>query len=199
MGKKFIWLGCIGGFALALGLYHLDTIRGRLRFNALCKTEAGPRVFGKVEKNVGWLVFEPVDGSFSYMSPLQFEHVAFVRWQNKAGEQFDVYRDPGFKNKRFPKNPKDEFIFTPADASKQVRYQYVFERIRFPDDERFGRDVEKVIDLKSGAVVASFTQFAFKWTSPDRVILNAPTEDSCSFSYEGYRDFRRSIYASERK
>lgn len=199
MGKKSIWLGCIGGIALALGLYHLDTILGRLKFKALCKTEAGPRIFDKVEKNVGWFVAEPLDGLYSYRSPFQFEHVAFVRWQNKTGEQFDVYRNPGFKNMPFPKNPKDEFILTPPDASKPVRYQYVFERIAFSDDDRFGRDQEKIVDLKSGAVVASFTQFAYQWTSPERVILNAPTGDSCSFSSEDYRNFRQSIFSFERK
>ena len=193
MTKLKIGIACIGALAAGLLLYHLDTIRGNAKFHALCRTEAGPRYYELVEKDVGWLVQEPADGLYTYAAPFQFEHVAFVRWRNRKGEQFDVYRDPDYKARPFPKRPESEFILTAVDETKPLRYQYLFERTTL-DDQRFGRDADKIISLGTGAVAATFTQYSYQWTKPERVILNAPTGAQCTWTFDDYRNFRQSIY-----
>lgn len=189
---------CIGALAAALLLYHLDTIRGNVTFHRLCKSEAGPRYYERVEKDVGWLVQEPANGLYTYRAPFQFGHVAFVRWRNRKGEQFDVYRDPAYKARPYPKRPDQEFILTAVDEAKPVRYQYLFERTEL-DDQRFGRDVQKIINLGTGAVAATFTQYMYQWTKPERVILNAPTGVQCTFTFDDYRNFDQSIFSSASK
>lgn len=101
MTKIKIGMTCIGALAAALLLYHLDTIRGNATFHRPCKNEAGPRYYEPVEKNVGWLVQEPASGLSTYQSPFSLDHVAFVRWRNLKGEQFDVYRDPAYTARPF--------------------------------------------------------------------------------------------------
>lgn len=198
MSKFKIWIACIGALAAALLLYHLDTFIGNAKFHALCKNDAGARYYKRIDKDVGWLVQEPVSGLYTYMAPFQFEHVAFVRWRNRKGEQFDVYRDPGFAARPYPKPPSGEFILTAIDEAKPVRYQYLFERSEL-DDPRFERSIETIINLSTGAVVATFTQYSYQWTKPERVILNAPTSQQCGFTFDDYRNFRQSIYSFKSK
>ena len=187
MARKILVV--LGFLILAAFLYHLDALSGQWRFERLCKTEGGPRIDERIEKDMGWYVEEPANGLKSYQTVFaRFKHVAFVRWRDKTGALFDVYWKPAPLANRYIAFPDTDFILLPADPGKAVRYQYVFERIALPD-HRFGRDQDKIIDLKTGRIVATFTQFKYQWTTPDRVILNAPTGVSCAFSYEDYRDF----------
>lgn len=197
--RKFIY--AMIGFAILVGcavltttIYFWDAIQGQRKFDKLCKNEGGARYYGPVEKNVGWLVEGPLSGYPDYTGPFQFENVLFVRWTNTKGEQFDAYKRSGQKVKSFPRNGEEDFILMPVDEKKTVRYKLIFERKDMPDDNRINRDQDQIVDLMTGKIVATFTGFGYQWTKPENVILNAPTGVTCNFTYENYRDFRRSIY-----
>ena len=110
MRKLLLWTGAI---ILAAMLYKLDAITGQWKFDRMCKAERGPRFLAAVEKDVGWEV-EGHD-TYSYQGPFEFDHVAFVRYQDKQGVRSDVRTDgyvgPGQR----------KYIFSPVDESRQVR------------------------------------------------------------------------------
>lgn len=168
-------------------LYNLDAFIGQQRFEKLCRSEGGARVFQQLEADAGWLVEERIGESHLYKTPFWYGQVRFVRAQDKTGEWFDVVKDPDRDNK---------FILTPADRRRPVRYKLRFERLVFPDDQRFQRNQRQVIDLATGQVAASYTEFFYEWTKPERVILHAPTSQSCKLLTEDYRKFARALFAA---
>ena len=182
----------VGGVLVLLILgvlwYNRDSATGQRKFEALCKEEGGYRVYERLEKNVGWIVDEPIAGQSSdrYRRPFSFGHVAFVRVPDKQGKWFDAVRDPDRPGK---------FILAPADETRPVRYHYRSVRRVFPDDERFQRNQELITDLASGKRAASFTFFYFEWTKPENVILHAPTSQSCKLEPGIYDRFARALYA----
>lgn len=168
MRKFSLWVAVI--FVAAV-LYNLDAIAGRWKFDRMCKAEGGPRFYAAVEKDVGWEV-EGHD-TYDYQWPFGFEHVAFVRYQDKQGVRSDVRVD-GYIGAG-----QRKYVFSPVDESRQVRYRFRFRYEKLPGDERFGKSLYEVTDITKGQVVATHTQFSFQWTKPERVILSAPTGVGC--------------------
>lgn len=169
-------------------LYNRDSATGQRKFEALCKEEGGYRVYERLEKNVGWIVDEPIAGQITdlYHRPFSFGPVAFVRTADKSGNWFDAMRDPDRPGK---------FILAPADQTRPVRYRFKFVRQVFPDDERFQRNQELITDLANGKPAASLTFFYFEWTKPENVILHAPTSQRCKLRPDIYARFARALFA----
>ena len=184
MRKALLWIGAI---VVAIGVYNLDAITGQWKFDRLCEKEGGPRFYAAVEKDFGWEV--EAHDTYSYQSPFEFEHVAFVRYEDKQGARSDVrvdgYIGPGQR----------KYVFSPVDESRQVRYRFRFRYGKLPGDRRFGKSLYEVIDVTTGQVVATHTQFSYQWTQPERVLLSAPTGVGC-WDLQSERDkFFRGIYA----
>jgi len=176
--QVWVWLLMI---PLGLVIYHQDAIRGQWKFERLCKEDGGPRFYGKIEKGQGWATENPDE--FEYQIPFGFGDVAFVRYTNKKGERFDVTKIRETREKR------EEYIFSPVDESKAVRYKLVHESPkRMSDDKRFGRSYLAVIDLADGRALGTYTRYSYRWTDPGRVILNAPTGVSCPVGGDAYRE-----------
>ncbi len=169
MRKTLIWIVSI---VLVFMLYNVDAFYGQWKFNQLCQKEGGPRIYSKIERNVGWLVEENWS-DYSYQGPFGFGNVSFVRWQNKKGEKFDIRIKP----KPWPQRP--EYIFSAVDETKLVRYKYRYTSVRIPDDERISKTQQEIIDLTTDQLVASYAEFGYQWTKSERVILNAPTAVVC--------------------
>jgi len=167
--QVWVWLLMI---PLGLIIYHQDAIRGQWKFERLCKEDGGARFYGRIEKGQGWVTENPDE--YEYQVPFAFGDVAFVRYTNKKGERFDVTKTRETREKR------EEYIFSPVDESKAVRYKLVdtFSQT-MPDDKRFSRSFMAVIDLADGRTLATYTRYSYQWTPPNRVILNAPTSVSC--------------------
>jgi hypothetical protein len=167
--KVWFWLAmCL----VALTVYHQDAIRGQWKFDRLCKEDSGGRFYGKIEKGQGWVVDYADD--LAYEMPFGFGNVAFVRYQSAKGERFDVTKKNATADKR------EEYVFLPVDESRIIRYKLAYTGARrLPDDPRFSRTHRAVIDLKDGRTLATYTTYSFRWTKPERVILNAPTGVGC--------------------
>lgn len=180
-------------------VYNLDAFYGAWKFSRLCKNEGGPRYYAAVERNVGWLVDD--SGEVSYQGPFNFNDVAFVRWKNGQGEWVDVYVDWNVRNQSYPR--KSEYVFRPVDKSKPVRYQYLYSSSYFNDDARFAQTKQQIFDLKEKKVSASYTIFGYRWTKPERVVLNAPTGVGCwngqtREEQEAREGFYRNIFGSSK-
>lgn len=189
MRKTLLSIGAVvATCVVAVTIYNLDAITGQWKFDRMCKAEGGSRFHAVVEKNVGWDV-ESHD-TYGYQWPFLFDHVAFVRYEDKQGVQFDVLAGPyvaAFQRK---------YTFSPVDASRQVRYRFRYEHTRLPDDDRFTKTQYQVLDLTSRKVVASHTAFGYQWTKPERVILEAPTGVGCWNQQADIDKFFQSVYSS---
>lgn len=184
MIKKKKWAIFILSIFTAGFLYNLDAISGQWKFKRLCKTEGGPRFYMPVKKNVGWMV--EAHGEWSYQPPFYFGDVQFTRYENEKGEKFDVYTEGrNTKGKRI-------YLFREVDKSKPVRYLYRYTQAEFSDDKRFSWEKEEIIDLKTNQIAASYTTIGYEWTTPERVILAAPTGKSCWNN--SHKDFYEKIY-----
>ena len=184
------WMLFIAG---ALLVYHFDVITGSWKFNRLCKNEGGPRFYGPVEKNVGWEVAS--NDIHGYQYPFPFGDIAFVRYQDKQGVRSDV-RMEGYKQTS-PNYREPNYVFSPVDTALSIRYRFQYTDASFPEDERFSKSVHQVTDLRSGRVVATYTQFGFSWTKSERVLLGAPTGNLCPDGVDeetSYRAFVKNIY-----
>ena len=185
--RKF-WL-MSGTLVLGAVVYNLDAITGQWKFERMCKEEGGPRFFGVVEKDVGWEV--DADGAYSYQRPFELGHVAFVRFRDKQGELADVKA-----GKYIGPNQRD-YSFSRADETQPVKYRLVYSRNVFADDQRFSRTDTQVIDVKSNKLLARHTTIGYQWAKSERVILSAPTGQTCG--YERLDEFRDGLFSSMRK
>jgi hypothetical protein len=192
MRKSRLWMLLAAG---ALLVYHFDVITGTLKFNRMCKAEGGPRFYGPVEKDVGWEVTS--NDTEAFTSPFLFNHIAFVRYRDKAGVRSDV-RLNGYTQVT-ASHAEPNYVFLPVNEAQQVRYRFERNRITFPDDERFSKSVEKITDLASGKVVVTYTTVTFQWTKPERVILGATTADGCWDKFGDGDFFVKNIYEFRRK
>jgi len=184
MRKLLLWIGVL---VTAAVIYNLDAIWGQWKFERLCKNEGGPRFYEPVEKNAGWQM-EGHD-TYDYQAPFLFEHVAFVRFEDKKGKRSDVRTDGyiGAAERRY--------IFSDVDETKQVRYSLRYGSEVFATDDRFSKTELLITDLRSGKVVASYTKFGYEWTKPERVLLSAPTGVGCWNLQEDVNKFYQSIYS----
>jgi hypothetical protein len=192
MRKSRLWLLLAAG---ALLVYHFDVITGSLKFHQMCKKEGGPRFYGPVEKDVGWEVVS--NDAEAFTSPFLFDHIAFVRYRDKAGVRSDV-RLNGYTQVT-SSYAKPNYVFSPVNEALPVRYKFQHTYAPDPDDERFSRSIDQVIDLASGKVMASYTSVSFQWTKPERVILAASTSDGCWDKWGDADPFIKRIYESRSK
>lgn len=75
-----------------------------------------------------------------------------------------------------------------------VRYRYKTVVLVFPQDARFQRNRLQIVDIASGRFAATYTNFFYEWTKPERVILHAPTSQSCKKDIGGYLKFVRALF-----
>jgi hypothetical protein len=176
---------CIFGIVLACLIYNLDAITGQWKFEKLCKEQGGPRFFAPVEKDAGWEV--NAGNLLTYEAPFEFGHIGFVR-ERSAGYERDARAEKTLGRRKL------QFAFSDADSSKEVRYQLRLVQRLLHDDPRMGTTETQVVDLANGAIVASFTQFSYQWTKPERVLLAAPTAVSCWTDRPAIDSFYQSIY-----
>jgi hypothetical protein len=181
---KKILIGLVG-IVLACVIYNLDAITGQWKFEKLCKEQGGPRFFASVEKDAGWEV--NAGNLLTYKAPFEFGNIGFVR-ERSAGYERDV------RVEKTSDRSKTQYHFADSDPSKKVRYQLRFEQKPLEDDPRIGKRVRQVVDLTTGTVAASFTQFSYEWTKPERVLLAAPTGVSCWTDQPSIDSFYQSIY-----
>jgi hypothetical protein len=172
MRKLLIVLGLL---IASFFIYNADAYYGQWQFQQMCKKEGGPRFYGKIEKNAGWLLTDTSTSAPD--APSRFGDIAFFRWTDKEGKEFDIYVDWELKKKPYPR--ASEYTFLPADKSKTVRYEYRYKAEIMPHDERFGQRQEEIIDIATLKILASYTIFSYQWTKPERVLLSAPTTVSC--------------------
>lgn len=183
MRKSLLWIGAL---LLAPVVYNLDAIAGQWKFNKMCREEGGPKFYAPVEKDVGWEV--EGHGTNDYQGPFVFEYVAFVRYENSDGKRFDVRKD-GWLG---PYQPK--YIFSSVNEAIPVRYAYRYVSAWFTDDPRFSKTQIEVFDIRKKQVVASYTEFSYSWTKPERVLLSAPTAAGCWDMQADIDSFRNRIY-----
>ena len=141
--QVWVWLLLI---PLGLVIYHQDAIRGQWKFERLCKEDGGARFYGMIEKGKGWTV----DGrdQWSYQGPFVFGDIDFVRYTNQQGEEFDVTKKKGV----WP----PEYVFSPVDQNRAVRYRYSDTTMKFHDDNRFSKHSQMVSDYQTGAILADY-------------------------------------------
>jgi len=185
--NKFAWSfpGLLGLLVLGALLYNFDTFTGQYKFNRMCDRESGGRIYQLLEPGAGWLVEGRIGESYAFETPLSFGPVGFVRAQDKAGTWFDVIPDPQRKGK---------FIFKPSNQGRAVRYRYKTTSLVFPEDTRFERTQLQIVDLANGRIAATYTTLYYEWTKPERVILHAPTSQSCQGGMEEYLGFVRALF-----
>jgi hypothetical protein len=174
ISKSWRW---VLGIAAAFLVYHLDAITGQWKFNGLCKTEAGGKYFAPVVGGVGWEA-QSKDATRAFVSPLNLG-AGFVRYTDAKGARSDVRLTPEPRARGAP-----EYAFSPVEESLPVRYRYEYVVEDIDGDRRFRRFTRRIVDLNNREVAASHTVIAFAWTTSSRVILNAPTGESCGAGEE---------------
>ena len=185
--KIVLWVCGLAAVAL---VYNLDAIVGRWKFERMCKNEGGPSFYEPVEKDVGWQV-EGHD-TYDYQWPFLFDHIAFVRFEDKKGKRSDVRTDGyiGANQRRY--------IFSDVDETQQVRYSFRY-HTEILSDNRFSKSQRLVTDLKTSKVVASFTEFYYSWTKPERMLLSMPTAVGCWTMQKDSDKFDQGIYSTGNK
>lgn len=180
-----------GAVVMAVVLYNLDAITGQWKFERMCEKESGTRFFGMVEKDVGWEV--DAGGIYDYREPFQFGHVAFVRFRDQSGVLVDA-RESGYEHIAQGTVRQRAYSISPADENKRVRYRLRYASTTLPEDKRFGRTDTQVVDVDTGKLLASHTTFGYQWAKSERVILSAPTGQTCG--YEQFSEFREGLFNS---
>lgn len=186
--KAWFWVALS---VIGLIAYHQDAIRGQWKFERLCKEEAGARVYGKIEKGQGWTTEDR--STTGYSGPFIFGEIGFVRYTNAKGETFDVMKKEG--------TTVEDYVFSPVNESRLVRYKFVRNSTKFSDDDRFSSVAESIIDFQTGAVLATFTSFGFSWTKPERTLFASPTGQTCEMlGYENVnvRKFINAVFEQGR-
>jgi len=192
--------------AILLGGYHLynaDALYGQYLFSQMCKNEGGARFYKRVEKGQGWL--EDVVLTAYGMKHLELSrdvNRGFVRFSDESGKQYDARLKlplPSATTWDVINSPEYTLI-VPANLAIPVRYVKRSIHTDFNPDSRFlkkqtfYRDQRQIIDIQSNEVVATYTTFGYQWTTPDRVILNAPTAVTCPIGTEDYEKYISDIY-----
>jgi hypothetical protein len=200
MKKLLIGLALLtGGFSL----YNADALYGKYLFSQMCKNESGARFYKRVEKGQGWL--EELKISRDGMRHLEMNvhrNRGFMRFQTVDGQWFDARLKappPVGTPQEVVESPQYTLV-EPANWAVPVRYaqRVVSEQFnpnpKLLERQSFSKYQWQIIDLQSNEVVASFTNFGYAWTSPDRVILNGPTGTTCSEGSEEERNFISNTY-----
>ena len=202
MKKFLIFVAiCIAGYYL----YNLDAVYGEYLFNQMCKNEGGARFFKRVEKGQGWACFQ--DGVYckedmKHLGLTSDRNRGFTRFRDEAGNLYDarLKSDPPPGTSGDVINSPEFTRIDPANLSIPVRYteRTIVEKFN-PDTkwlkkQKFVKSQSQIIDLKTNEIVATYTWFQYQWTSPDRVILNAPTGVSCPTPIDNGYNFTANSY-----
>jgi len=200
MKKLLIGLAALtGGFSL----YNADALYGQYLFSQMCKKEGGARFYKRVEKGQGWL--EDVKISSYGMQHLEMHrhrNRGFIRFQTEDGKVFDarLKAAPPIGTPQEVIDSPQYTLIEPANLAVPVRYVHRSLNEQFNPNpslfkrQTFSKTQRQIIDLQSNEVVASFTNFGYSWTSPDRVILNGPTGTVCHDWSPEQLNFMSNIY-----
>jgi len=222
--KIFRWIAIlIAVLSVYAVVFRSNTIVGWWKFYQLCKVEGGARFYEPVEENVGWMLLEeknyPHKNHPNYIPTLHFEfNQKFVRFKNIDGEEFDAFYTPPVKFNDINGNRyyKGSTLIIPADKSKNIRYSYKYtetfsfdwdefitpdqmrkKKIKSHEHEYFEKQQKSIIDNHTQKVVATYTNFYFKWRNPAYQIFFYVFEKPSycpNFSLEEERNFPRKIY-----
>jgi len=180
--RRFILWFALG--SLACCIYFWPNYRAYQRFQELCRTEAGLRVFARLEPDVAWTV--PGGEVADARLPLSFKRVSFVRYHDReSGVDLDVRSAPRF-------NVSDRgFVSEPARAALPIRYRLTVTTVpELEGETRVGAQYFEVFDLKTGAVAVRYTRLGFSKFDPNRTILGAPSGEQCPDVEETHRQLR---------
>lgn len=189
-------------------LYNADALYGQYLFSQMCKKESGARFYKKVEKAQGWRmdkIYSAYD--IKHLGLASNLHRGFVRFKDESGNQLDARLKaiPPYGTSRDVLNSPEYTLIEPANLSVPVRYTEKYINEEFNPDPRwlkkqsFGKNQVQIIDLDANEVVASYTGFGYRWTTSDRVILNAPTAVTCPENIDDRKTFGSNIYTHGEK
>lgn len=183
--------------------YNADALYGQYLFKQLCENEGGARFYKRVEKGQGWLVESTYKSrDMKHLNLPADSNRGFIRFKAESGIQFDARLKtiPPYGTPRELIDSPEYTLIEPANLAISPRYVQRSVREVFNPDPRFlkrqsfGKQQTQVIDLQSNEVVATQTSFGYTWTTPDRVILNAPTAITCHIHTSAAENFSTDIY-----
>lgn len=159
--------------AIAILLFFLPNIYGYFRFKSYCSSEGGLHVYERLERNVGWLADDFDDAHMAS----QLKYVGFVRYTDKK-------HDATYDLKYIGKDPQSDSSFEKilADESKKVKYKWIGVSDFVDNEVRLKRFGEKIIDLNSGKVMATYYMFSYSEFDMKHTILGAPSRNYCFLS-----------------
>ncbi|ODS25066.1 hypothetical protein AB835_00745 [Candidatus Endobugula sertula] len=167
MKKLLIILSCITLFLL---LFFADNIYGYYRFKQFCKNEGGLRVYGKLEKNVGWMA----EDKYSARSAAQLKYVDFVRYPDKRKK--DTFYDMQYLGGHPGDN--DSYLINQADIDKPIKYKWKFTSGRLDDEIRLTRQMDEVFDI-DGNLLISYKKYSYSIFDIGRTLLHSPSGIGC--------------------
>jgi hypothetical protein len=187
MRKLFISLIVVIGLVIGLiTLWFWPNIQGHYRFKEYCAQEGGLRVNGKVLPDQGWLAAGT--DPYHYRTPFYLGKVAFVRFQDKNGERFDVYAKPN----PWPKSP--DYILQPVDESKTPKYMLKYVNESIPNELRLGRNQMMVLSAQTKEVIISYTDVVYSQFDQNKTLLGAPSTVTCPRLYTTDKEITNLIY-----
>lgn len=181
---------CLGAIPLLIFIYFFSNIKGYYRFQQLCDVEEQAQFINMVEPNKGWLYNdgEPVSENSAY-SLAASPNVSYVRYKNRKDNQFYDMRykaehppplDVIFGN-ALSSRERVLFDISPADLSKEPRYNWLRVNEKFPDELRTGRGGDRIIDMLTDEIVANQTYIYYSTFERSRTLLAAPSGNSCDW------------------
>jgi len=204
--KKILFLVvlCVIGYSL----YNADALYGQYLFSQMCKKEGGARFYKQVDKGKGWRMDKIYSANdIKHLGLAANLNRGFIRFKDESGKEFDARLKsiPPYGTSSEVINSPEYTLIEPANLSIPVRYteKYVVEQFN-PDPkwlkkQSFGKNQVQVIDLDTNEIVASYTGFGYRWTTSDRVILNAPTAVVCPENTNDRKSFLSDIYKQGEK
>ena len=168
MKKLLIIILCI---VLAILLFFSDNIYGYYRFKQFCKNEGGLKVYGKLEKDVGWMTEKYHDALFIG----RLEEVKFVRFlDGKDGRiKYDLYYVDGDRKRRKSYEKKM------ADTSVNPYFSWIEKRNLVHDELRLYRISYEVVDYKTNALLVGFYDFSYSILEQKNTLFGSSSFKRC--------------------
>lgn len=147
-----------------------SNIYGYFRFKNYCSGEGGLRVYESLEKNSGFLA----DDEWLARTAAQLQHVAFVRYKDKADGSFYDLRYLGG-------NPNEGRSYEKNLASEPEApiYKWRFVNAVVPSELRLNRFGYEIYSIKSNHILAQYYMFRYSIYERAHTLFDAPSGISC--------------------
>lgn len=171
MRKLSVFLFIVIGLMAAMTVWFWPNIYGQYRFSQYCDKDGGLKIYGEVLPDQGWLAAsnDPDD----YKRPFSLKRIAFVRYQDKKGERYDVY----IKTNPWPKDP--DYIFEPVNDAKKVKYILKYSLVDVPNELRLNKKSLEIYSIEEKRNLVELVWFGYSGFDRDRTILGAPSGAQC--------------------